>query len=604
MVGAYVLNQPQKFLIQQHENYGKIPETDSSCKEQECISLIKKCRNLEEFKQIHGQTLKLGLQWSSFCASNLVSTCALSEWGSMDYACSIFDQIDDPCSFDYSAMIRGYIKDMDSQRALSTYLDMLEIGVEPDNFTYPALLKACAISSAGGEGMQIHGQVFKLGFEGDVFVQNSLINMYGKCGFLRHSCLVFEQIDQKTVASWSALIAAHANLGMWSDCLKLFSYMIQDSGCRAEESTLVSVLSACTHLGALDWGRWIHCYLLRNLSGLNVAVETAVVDMYIRCGSLEKGMCLFRKMAKKNHKSYSVAISGLASHGHGEAALSVFEQMLGEGMRPDDVAYVGVLSACSNAEEGMKYFERMRVEHRIEPTIQHYGCLVDLMGRAGLIDEAHELIESMPMEPNDVVWRSLLSACKVHQRVEAGEVAAESLFKMKAQNAGDYLMLSSIYARVRRWKDVSLARVKMARVGLGQVAGSSTVEVKGKVHRFVSNDALHPMRGEIYEMIHQMEWQLRFEGYEADTSQVLVDVDEEEKRERLRSHSQKLAIAFSLITTSEGSLIRVVRNVRMCSDCHTYTKLISLIYEREIVVRDRNMFHHFKDGSCSCKDYW
>lgn len=598
-----MLNQPQKFLIQ-HENYGRIPESDCCCKEQECISLIKKCQNLEEFKQIHGQTLKLGLLWSSFCASNLVSTCALSEWGSMDYACSIFDQIDDPCSFDYNVMIRGYMKDMDSQQALSTYLEMLEIGVEPDKFTYPALLKACALSSASGEGMQIHGQVLKLGFEEDVFVQNSLINMYGKCGLLIHSCSVFEQIDQKTIASWSAVIAAHAKLGMWGECLKLFSYMIRDGGCRAEESTLVSVLSACSHLGALDWGRSIHCYLLRNLSGLNVAVETALIDMYIRCGSLEKGMCLFRKMVNKNHKSYSVAISGLASHGYGEGALSVFEEMLGEGMRPDDVVYVGVLSACSNAEEGMKYFERMRDEHRIEPTIQHYGCLVDLMGRAGLIDEAHELIERMPMEPNDVVWRSLLSACKIHQRVEAGEVAAENLFKMKTQNAGDYLMLSSMYARARRWDDVSLARVKMVRVGLGQVAGSSTVEVKGKVHRFVSNDALHPMRCEIYEMVHQMEWQLRFEGYEADTSQVLADVDEEEKRERLRSHSQKLAIAFSLITTAQGSMIRVVRNVRMCSDCHSYTKLISMIYEREIVVRDRNMFHHFKDGSCSCKDYW
>nr|AYM00527.1 pentatricopeptide repeat protein [Salvia miltiorrhiza] len=609
MIASYLPSQPQQFLIQ-HQNHAKIPETDhySDQKEQECISMIKKCKNLEELKQIHGQILKFGLLWSSsFCASNLISSCALSQWGSMDYACSIFDQIDHPCSFDFNTMIRGYTKDMSSEQALLAYLDMLETGVGPDKFTYPALLKACASLSAAEEGMQIHGHVLKHGFIGDVFVGNSLINMYGKCGLLRDSCSVFEQMEEKTVASWSAVIAAHASLGMWGECVKLFSCMICDGGWRPEESVLVSVLSACTHLGRLDWGRCIHGYLLRNLSGLNAAVETAVIDMYIRCGSLEKGMRLFGVMVSKNHKSYSVAISGLASHGRGKEAL--FEQMIGEGLRPDDVAYVGALSACSHAglvQEGVKYFERMTREHRIEPTMQHYGCMVDLMGRAGLVDEAHELIKSMPMEPNDVVWRSLLSACKIHRNLELGEVAAERLLKLNTQNAGDYLMLCSIYAQAGRWEDVSVGRVKMARVGLRQVAGTCAVVVRGEVHRFVSNDTLHhhPLRREIHEMVHQMEWQLRFDGYEADTTQVSMNVGEEEKRERLRGHSQKLAIAFALISTSQGSVVRIVRNVRMCSDCHTYTKMISVIYERHIIVRDRNVFHHFKDGTCSCKDYW
>ncbi|KAL0312423.1 UNVERIFIED_CONTAM: Pentatricopeptide repeat-containing protein [Sesamum radiatum] len=379
-------------------------------------------------------------------------------------------------------------------------------------------------------------------------------------------------------------------------------------GCwRAEESTLVSVVSACAHLGALYLGRSTHGYLLRNLSGFNVAVQTSLIDMYIRCGSLDKGMSLFQRMARKNRKSYTVVVSGLANHGRGEEALHVFEQMLGEGLEPDDVVYVGVLSACSHAglvKKGMRCFDRMRFEHCIEPTIQHYGCMVDLMGRAGMIDEAFELIKSMPMGPNDVIWRSLLSSCKVHQNVELGEIAAEHLFQLKTQNAGDYLMLSNIYAEAGRWQDVSTTRVKMACMGLGQVPGSSSVEVKRKVHKFLSNDKSHPQCYEIYEMLHQMEWQLKFEGYSPDTSQVLLDVDEEEKKQRLSSHSQKLAIAFSLIHASQGSPIRIARNVRMCSDCHTYSKLISVIYEREIIVRDRNVFHHFRDGTCSCKDYW
>ncbi|KAL8536415.1 hypothetical protein ACS0TY_011868 [Phlomoides rotata] len=603
MVGASVLNQPHKFLIP-NENLGKSPEFEFNPKEQECISLIKKCKNMEEFKQAHGHILKLGYFWSSFCASNLLATCALSEWGSMDYACSIFQQMDDPCSFDFNGMIRGCIKDRNSEDALLTYLEMLEIGVKPDNFTYPALLKAIAFLSAIEEGVQIHGHIVKLGLVEDVFVQNSLINMYGKCGLLSHSCSVFEQIDQKTVASWSAVIAAQANLGMWGECLRLFARMNREGSCRAEESTLVNVLSACTHLGALDWGRGTHGYLVRNLSGLNVAVVTSLIDMYLRCGRLDEGMCLFQKMEERNHKSYTVVISGLASHGRGEGAQGVFEQMLEDGLRPDDVVYVGVLSACSRSglvEEGVKYFDRMRNEHGIEPTIQHYGCMVDLMGRGGRMNEAYELIEMMPMAPNDVVWRSLLSACKVHQRVELGEIAFKNLMRLNTQNAGDYVMLSNMYAQGERWEDVSLTRVKMGGSGLGQRLGWCSVEVRRKIHKFVSNDTFHPR---IHEMLHQMEWQLKFEGYLADTSQVLVDVEQEEKRERLRYHSQKLAIAFSLIHSCEGSRVRIVRNVRMCSDCHTYTKLISVIYEREITIRDRNMFHHFRDGACSCKDYW
>ncbi|KAL2472173.1 Pentatricopeptide repeat-containing protein [Abeliophyllum distichum] len=606
MVGSSVLHQP-KFLIPTH---GKCPEFDLCLKrEEECIFLLKKCKCMEELKQMHAQMLKLGLFSKSFCASNLVATCALSEWGSMDYACSIFKHIDDPGSFEFNTMIRGHIKHMNLEQALFTYLEMLDSGIEPDNFTYPALLKACARLSALGQGMQIHGQTIKLGFVDDVFVQNSLINMYGKCGEIKCSCIVFKQMEdsRKTIASWSSVITAHANMGLWSECLRLFGDMNQ-IGFRAEESILVNVLSACTHLGALDLGMCTHGYLLRNLTGLNVIVETSLIDMYIKCGFVDKALFLFEKMSERNQMSYSVVISGLAIHGCAKEALKIYEQMIEQGTKPDDVIYVGVLNACNHAglvEEGLKVFDTMRFDHGIQPTIQHYGCMVDLMGRAGMLNEAIELIKSMPMEPNDVLWRSLLSACKIHKNVVIGEFAAKNLFQLNSNNASDYILISNTYARAQRWQDVSIIRTAMAKKGLiNQVPGYSLVEVKRKMYKFVSNDMSHSHCDEIYEMLHQMEWQLKFEGYSPDTSQVLLDVDEDEKRQRLSSHSQKLAIAFALIHTSYMSRIRIVRNVRMCSDCHTYTKLISMIYEREITVRDRNRFHHFKDGTCSCRDYW
>ncbi|BFG30896.1 hypothetical protein CerSpe_171700 [Prunus speciosa] len=602
MTGAPVLNQTHLFLPSKTPL--GCPETSSRSKEQESLSLLKRCRNMEELKQVHARILKLGHFCDSFCAGNLVATSALSAWGSMDHACSIFQQINEPGTFVCNTMIKGHVKAMNWDKALLLYCEMLETGVEPDNFTYPVLLKACAWLLAIEEGMQIHGHILKLGLENDVFVQNSLISMYGKCGELELSCTVFEQMDQKSVASWSAIIAAHANLGMWCECLMLFGDM-RRKGWRAEESTLVSVLSACTHLGALDLGRCSHGSLLRNISALNVIVQTSLIDMYAKCGCLEKGLCLFQKMTKKNQLSYTVMISGLAVHGHGRKALELFSAMLQEGLAPDAVAHLGVLSACNHAglvDEGLRCFNRMKGEHKIQPTVQHYGCLVDLMGRAGMLKEALQLITSMPIRPNDVIWRSLLSACRVHKNLEIGEIAANMLFQLNSQNPGDYVVLSNMYAQAQRWDNMARTRTEMASKRLTQTPGISLVEVKRRVYKFVSQS--HHQCDGVYKMVHQMEWQLRFEGYSADTSQVLLDVDEEEKRERLKYHSQKLAIAFALIHTSQGSPIRIVRNLRMCSDCHTYTKFVSMIYEREITVRDRNRFHHFKDGNCSCRDYW
>ena len=605
MTGTSVLSQTH--LLSLPNNPPPSTELNVRFNEHGWLSLLKRCKSMEEFKQVHAQILKLGIFWDSFCGSNLVATCALAKWGSMEYACSIFRQIEEPGSFEYNTLIRGNVNEMNLEEALLLYIEMLERGIEPDNFTYPFLLKACSLLGALKEGMQIHGHVFKASLEGDVYVQNSLISMYGKCGGIKHACAVFQQMDEKSVASWSAIIGAHASVEMWHECLILFGDMISEGRRRAEESTLVSVLCACTHLGSPNLGRSIHGILLRNISELNVIVKTSLIDMYVECGCIEKGLSIFQNMAEKNRHSYTVMIVGLAVHGCGKEALRVFSEMLEEGLAPDDVVYVGVLSACSHTglvSEGLECFNQMRYEHKIEPTVQHYGCMVDLMGRAGMLREAYELIRSMPIKPNDVVWRSLLSACKVHHNLELGEIAAENVFMLNLHNPGDYLAVANMYAQAQKWVDVARIRTEMAEKGLVQTPGFSLVEAKRSVYKFVSQDKSQPQFDSIYGMIHQMEWQLKFEGYTPHTSQVLLDVDEEEKRERLKYHSQKLAIAFALIHTSEGSPIRVSRNLRMCNDCHTYTKFISMIYEREITVRDRNRFHHFKDGTCSCKDYW
>ncbi|KAI3690185.1 hypothetical protein L2E82_48160 [Cichorium intybus] len=255
---------------------------------------------MEDLKQSHSLILKLGLLSSSFCISNLISISALSHWGSMDYACSIFHQIDCPNSFQFNTMIRGHIKDMNVHKAIMFYNQMLEMGIHPNNFTYPSLLKGCSYLQRLQEGMQLHGHVFKIGLQDDVFVQNSLINMYGKCREITNSCSVFNQMDDfdKSSATWSAIIGAYVSKEMWGECLETFRELSCRKDWKAEESVLVGVLSSCISLNALDLGRSTHGFLIRNLSGLNVIIETTLLDLYLKCGSLETGVSIFERMKR------------------------------------------------------------------------------------------------------------------------------------------------------------------------------------------------------------------------------------------------------------------------------------------------------------------
>ncbi|URE26992.1 PPR repeat [Musa troglodytarum] len=608
MVGGLALHQTQPFIPPPpSQNPASHVSEDRPREQLSCLPPPHQVKTMEEFKKLHARFIKLGLDRVPRHAGDLLLACSLSEWGSMDYARSIFLGLDDPGTFDFNTMIRGSLFHGDPQGALLFYPEMLQRDVKPDNFTFPFVLKACSRLLALAEGLQIHGHAAKHGFQCDVFVQNSLINMYGKCGEVERSCRAFEQMGScRTVASWSALTAAQTRMGLWGKCLELFAMMTRE-GLRADESSMVSALSSAKNLGAYDLGRSVHCSLLRSFTGLNIVVQTSLIDMYISCGCLEKGIAVFEMMSEKNTWTYSVVISGLAMHGEGERALRVFSDMLHRGHEPDEAIYVGVLSACSHAgllDEGLRCFDRMRLEHRIPPSPQHYGCMIDLMARGGKLKEAYELIESMPAAQTEAAWRCLLSACKTHGDLELAERASRNLKELNARNSGDYINLSNLYAEAKRWSDAAMTRREMVDQGLVQTPGYSRVEVKGKMYTFVSQDKRHPQRREVYEMAYQMEWQLRLEGYTPDASQVLLDVEEEEKRRMVAAQSQKLAIAFALLNTSQGSPIRIITNLRMGKDCHTYTALVSTIFEREIMVRDRNRFHCFRHGVCTCGDHW
>ncbi|TVU28102.1 hypothetical protein EJB05_19611, partial [Eragrostis curvula] len=618
MVGGLMLSQAQSHQVATPRTTAPVPapvlekkqrEQAKSCSTAAAAVFTQPARSLDEVRKAHARHIKLGLDRSPRHARPLLAACALSGWpGGMELASSIFASLDEPEAIDYNTLMRGHVRGRNHAAALRMYVDMLEASVGPDNYTFPFALKACAQLAALQQGRQLQGHVVKLGLQSDEHVQNSLISFYGKCGEPAMARQAFDQMDaeEKTTASWSALLSAYTRAGLWSECLESFGAMVRD-GWRPDESSMVSALSACAHLGAHDVGRSVHAALLRNAATLNTIMRTALVDMYAKCGCIEKAAAVFNAADDKNAWTYSAMVSGLALHGDGRKALQVFDAMVREGHAPDAAVYVGVLNACSRAgllDDGLRCFDRMRLEHKVAPNAQHYGCMVDLMARAGRLDDARVLIGSMPTGPTDTAWRSLLNACRIHGNLELAEHALQELRRLGAANAGDYVIVADMHARGKDWDAAAALRTEAVNRGLAQSAGFSAVEVRGEVHRFVSQDMSHPRTHDIYEMIHQMEWQLRFDGYRPDTSEVALDVDEEEKRRVVAAHSQKLAMAFGLLATPEGAPVRIVTNLRMSKECHAYSALISEIFQREIVVRDRNRFHRFRRGACTCGNNW
>lgn len=336
-------------------------------------------------------------------------------------------------------------------------------------------------------------------------------------------------------------------------------------------------------------------------------VGTSVVDMYCKCGRVEMARKAFNRMKERNILSWSAMVAGYGMHGRGHEALEVFYEMTRSGVKPNHITFVAVLAACSHAgllDDGRHWFHAMKKEFGIDPGVEHYGCIVDLLGRAGCLDEAYGLIKEMTIKPDFVVWGALLSACRIHKNVELGEISANKLFELDPKNCGYYVLLSNIYADAGRWDNAQKMRVLMKNRRLVKPPGYSLVELKGRTHVFLVGDKKHPQHRQIYIYLEKLTVRMQEAGYVPDTGSVLHDVEQEEKESVLRVHSEKLAVAFAIINTAPGTTVQVIKNLRVCGDCHQAIKLIAKLVDREIIVRDSHRFHHFRNGFCSCGDYW
>nr|UPT49104.1 pentatricopeptide repeat protein AaPPR191 [Agave angustifolia] len=434
----------------------------------------------------------------------------------------------------------------------------------------------------------------------------AMITCYAKTGDLESARKMFDEMGERDCVCWNTMIDGYTQHGRPEEALALFRSMLE-SDARTNEVTVITVLSAVAQLGSLESGKWVHSYIENNKIRFNAQVGTALVDMYSKCGSLKDACLVFDRIRDKDIVAWNSMIAGYAMHGHSREALELFSRLRSTGLRPTDITFIAVLNACSHAGlvgEGREFFSLMEKDYGIEPKIEHYGCMVDLLGRAGLVEEAYELVQSMRIKPDSVLWGSLMGACRLHKKMALAEKIADYLVNSGQANSGTYVLLSNIYAALGNWKEVNRVRSLMKESGVQKEPGCSSIEVDHKVHEFVVSDLSHPKSKEIYSMLDELNELLRARGYVPQTELVLHDLDEAEKERAIGVHSERLAIAFGLISTQPGTTITIVKNLRVCTDCHTVIKLISKITGRKIVVRDRNRFHHFVDGSCSCGNYW
>lgn len=441
----------------------------------------------------------------------------------------------------------------------------------------------------------------------DVVSWNALIDGYCKSKQLLAAQELFLSMGSaRNSITWNTMISAYVQYGEFGTAISMF-WEMQSENVKPTEITMVSLLSACAHLGALDMGEWFHSYVKKTRLKIDVVLGNALIDMYCKCGALEAALDVFHGLSKKNIFCWNSIIVGLGMNGRGEDAIDAFIMMENEGVKPDGVTFVGLLSGCSHSgllSAGQRYFSEMLGVYGVEPGIEHYGCMVDLLGRAGNLKEALELINTMPMKPNSVVLGSLFRACQIHKDSKLGEQVIQQLSELDPSDGGNYVFLSNLYASLNRWDDVSACRKLMIKKGVRKTPGCSSIEVNNIVHEFVAGDTSHPHFTQINAFLDEIREELKGLGHVPSISVVLHDIEEEEKEGAITYHSERIAVAFGLMNTPPGKTIRVVKNLRTCSDCHSALKLLSNAFKREIIVRDRKRFHHFRDGYCSCNDYW
>lgn len=555
---------------------------------------------------IHVYIIKHGLEFDLFVNNALINMYA--KFSNLGDAQQIFESMVVKDVVSWNSIIAAYEQNNDPVTACLFFKEMQSTGLKPDLLTVVSLASSFAQVNDSRNSKSLHCFTLRRGWVlKDVVLGNAVVDMYAKLGYVGYALQVFEELPAKDVISWNTLITGYAQNGLASEAIEAYHLMEECEGIPPNEGTSVSILTACASAGALKEGMRIHALISRNGLIADIFVGTCLIDMYGKCGRLDDAMSLFYDIPRNTSVPWNAIISCHGLHGHGDKALKLFEEMQKEGVEPDHITFVSLLSACSHAglvDEGQRSFQVMQEKYGIKPGLKHYGCMVDLLARAGLIEKAYDFIQNMPIRPDASVWGALLGACRIHGNAELGTLASDRLFEVDPENVGYHVLLSNIYANAGKWDVMGEVRSFARDRGLRKTPGWSSIEVNNTFEVFYTGNQTHPKYEEIHNELWILTAKMKGLGYIPDFRFVLQDVEDDEKEDILTSHSERLAIAFGIISTFPKSPLRIFKNLRVCGDCHIATKLISLITEREIIVRDSNRFHHFKDGICSCGDYW
>ncbi|KAJ8647710.1 hypothetical protein MRB53_000733 [Persea americana] len=537
----------------------------------------------------------------------------------------------------WATQIVSFVNEGHGRKGLLIFQHLHKSGLEVNEFVLSAVLKACARLQAIEEGKEAHCMMLKHGFGRDFILRRSLIDMYSKCTGIHNARLAFNELPERDVITTNGMIACLCRCGLTSEAIRLFTDMShrdvgswnslisglgQNSnggralcffgkmwfqGEKADFTTIVSALAVCADLAALVNGKQIHGLVIKDGFELYIPVGNAAIDMYAKSGCMEDARLCFEKMPSKNVVSWTSLIMGYGKHGLALEALKAFDKMVLKGVVPNQVTFVGTLYACSHAgliQEGLTNFNTMIQTYSIMPTMEHYTCMVDLFARAGRLDDALDFIGTMPIEPDVKLWTALLSSCCFYKNEQLTRSVGEKLLQFTPQDAGAYMLLSNFYGLIGDWENVARVRRLMLDRGIRKEKACTWIEINRKVHAFESGDRSHPLYKEIHNYLVVLIERMKCQGYVPNTSLVVQNVDEQTKEGILFQHSEKLAIGLGLLSTMPGSRIVIVKNLRMCIDCHAMTGFVSRIEGREIVARDASRFHHFKDGVCSCGDHW
>ncbi|OEL23129.1 Pentatricopeptide repeat-containing protein [Dichanthelium oligosanthes] len=573
--------------------------------------------NVDLGKQVHGYTIKYGAESITSIGNSLCRLYAKSV--SLESAMRTFRRVPDKNVITWTTMISACAEDENCvDLGLTLFLDMLMDGVMPNEFTLTSVMSLCGTRQDLNLGKQVQAFCFKIGCEANLPVKNSTMYLYLRKGETEEAMRLFEEMENVSIITWNAMISGYAQImetakddlharSRGFQALKVFRNL-KRSSMKPDLFTFSSILSVCSAMMALEQGEQIHAQTIKTGFLSDVVVNSALVNMYNKCGCIEDATKAFVEMSTRTLVTWTSMISGYSQHGRPQEAIQLFEDMRFAGVKPNEITFVSVLSACSYAglvEEAERYFDMMKEEYKIEPVVDHYGCMIDMFVRLGRLDDAFSFIKRTGFGPNEAIWSSLVAGCRSHGNMELAFYAADRLLELKPKGVETYVLLLNMYISTERWHDVARVRKLMKQEDLGILRDRSWITIKDKVYFFRANDKTHPRSDDLYQLLENLLEKAKTIGYEPYQNAELSDSEDDEKPATgsLKHHSERLAVALGLLETPPGATIRVTKNITMCRDCHSSIKLFSLLANREIVVRDSKRLHKFKDGRCSCGDF-